>query len=161
LLQFVHKFEEDVAIGVGVDHSVQNGVSHLVGLKLFAMVNVQVRGETFNLTLDNVIKQQGLTTAVGTDQTAPSTATFKDKICVLQKNFVSIGGFHVETLNVDRFGKDFPRGKLESLVLGEQSDDFLSLGEVSSFKQLVKIGGIDLHFSGLNGIMTETQQRDY
>jgi hypothetical protein len=101
-------------------------------LELLAMVDMKMLGEFGNLSMDDVVEQKSFTTTVGANETGTSAISFQDQVGVFEEDLVSVGGLHGETLNFDIFWESLSGSQLESLVLGEASDDVLSFGEVAS-----------------------------
>jgi hypothetical protein len=101
-------------------------------LKLLAMVNMKMFRELGNFSMSNVVEEESFTAAIRSDETGTSTVSFQDQVSVLEEDLISIRGLHGKALNFHVLRESFSRGQLQSLVLGEASNDVFSLGEVAS-----------------------------
>jgi hypothetical protein len=71
-LKLSFNLEKDVEERIGFGDGVQNGISELMFFELFAMVDGKMSGEAFDLALDDVHEEDGLSTGVGAEESLSS-----------------------------------------------------------------------------------------
>jgi len=105
--------------------------------KLLAMMNVEMFREFGNVSVDNVVEEESLTTAVRSDEASTSAISFQNQVGVLEKDLISVRGLHGEALDFDVLWKSLSGGQLESLEPGEASNNVISFGVIASVHWLL------------------------
>jgi len=108
-----------------------------MSFELLAMVNVEMFRKFGNISVDNVVEEKSLTTAVRADEASTSAVSFQDQVGILKKDLVSVRSLHGEALNLDILWKSLSGSQLESLEFGEACNNVISFGVIASIQWLL------------------------